>query len=111
MHKVVNTSIEVKYRHAGNVIAYLTVEFEIYRSSTRLFAVPRISVEDRLLLNLPVQFSFRLQKDVVMVSEPGLKEVVKQLVENLKALELIEEIQKDYLDNNVVYGTEELLFV
>jgi len=111
MHKVVNTSIDVKYRHAGNVIAYLTVEFEIYRSSTRLFAVPRICVEDRRLLNLPVQFSFRVQEEVVMVSEPGLQEIVKQLVENLKTLELIEGTEKDYLDNNVVYGTEELSFV
>jgi hypothetical protein len=47
----------------------------------------------------------------VMVSAPGLKEIVIQIVKNLRILELIENSHLDYVNHEVVYNTEDLEFV
>ncbi|MEO6914931.1 MAG: hypothetical protein ABI151_04095 [Chitinophagaceae bacterium] len=110
MHKIANVSIEVKYRHPGNVVAYIAVEFELYEVKGKYFAVPLVSIETRRILNLPAQFSFHVQNNVILVSGNGLKGVVKELVKKLSQLALIDDVQKEYLSQDATYSTEELLF-
>jgi hypothetical protein len=89
MHKIANVDVDVKYRHPGNVIAYISVAFEMYRDGINFFAVPVTCEENMRFTNLPQEFSFRFKNEKLSISLPGLEEVVEEIVGKLHPLGLI----------------------
>jgi hypothetical protein len=98
MHKIANVIVDVKYRHPGNVVAYVSVAFEIYRDGIDFFAVPVSSEENMRLLNLPKKFSFRFKNEILGISLPGLEEVVEDIVGQLNPVGLIK-VPDRYIKN------------
>jgi len=94
MHKIANVFVDVKYRNPGNVVAYISVEFEIFAIGKNFEAMPLVSEENRRLLNIPTQFSIQPRNERICVSEPRLKEVAEEIVNELVNQDIIKMLKK-----------------
>ena len=89
MHKIANIDVDVKYRRPGNVVAYFSIIFEVYKNGNKFYAIPLANEENKRLTNLPAELSFRIQNGTIYDVAHGSEEVVESLVERLKGLEWI----------------------
>jgi hypothetical protein len=110
MHKIANVEVDVKYRYPGNVIEYISMTFEVYKNRCKFFAIPLANEENRRLANLPNEFSFRLEGEVIYISARGLEEVVEQIVDKLQSLGLIKRCQNNNSKKKRVSLVEQLQF-
>ncbi len=99
MHKIANVFVDVKYRHPGNVVAYISVEFEIFSNGKRFEAMPFVSEENKRLVNIPTQFSFQFKNERICVCEPGLEEVVEEIVNELANQDIIKMPEKKMMNS------------
>ena len=110
MQKIASFDINTKYRQPGNVVAYIFIGYEIYKDGSKFFAVPLTNDKNKLLANLPSQFSFRMVNEAIHISAPGLEEVVEEIVDKLNNLGFIAVLQNAYSAKKRIYLAEELAF-
>ena len=110
LHNIANVDVDVKYRQPGNVVAYISIAFNIYKDGTTFVAMPLAGNLDKRLTNLPNKFSFKLRNGIIYVAETGLTDVVADIVNKLRALVLIEAPQDEHSEKKKVYLAELLHF-
>jgi hypothetical protein len=82
--------IDVKYQRPGNVVEYERIEFDLLNSKTLFKAIPLLSMHARLLTGLPGELMFEVKDGKVNNYTRGKEDVVKNLVNELVKLDIIE---------------------
>jgi hypothetical protein len=99
MHKIANVFVDVKYRHPGNVVAYISVEFEIFSDGESFQIMPLVSEENKRIVNMPTQFSFQFKNGRICVCEPRLEVVVEEIVNELANQDIIKMAKKKMMNS------------
>ncbi|MCW3081745.1 MAG: hypothetical protein JWR87_3175 [Segetibacter sp.] len=110
MNKIASVDIKMKYRQPGNVVAYIFISFEVYKKRSKFFVIPNTNDANKILVNLPNEFSFRLENDSIYISAPRLEEVVEEIVDKLNNLGFIAVSEDNCSVKKRVYLAEALEF-
>ena len=87
--KIVNLTINIPFKRAGNVIVQEPVSFDLYKEGTEYILVPCLSDEEIRIANLPMELRYKME-DGKPVSLRGKQDgnfhVIQDAVTHLKEL-------------------------
>jgi hypothetical protein len=110
MHKIANIPVNVKYRRPGNVIAYLPVEFEIFKEGEYFRAIPLQDLQNRILTNLPKELLFKVKDGIIYNNPAGTDAVVQDILRQLVSMNEVETPQEVFVETTST-STKSMSFI
>ena len=87
MEKILQTTVQVPQRGAGNIIRQQDVTFEIFKEEDRYKAVSQLSTDERRIVNIPTELIFKIEneKPISLLSErDGNFHIINALADKIR---------------------------